>query len=156
MINHYPARAYPGLCLFLLLGLPGVGVVGAQTGAWQVIAGTHRFQVELAFDNASRQRGLMHRVYLAPTAGLLMRFPRPAQAPVWMKNVRIPLDVVWIDDQGYVVDRKTLPVCQGDPCPSYYPKAAARFVLEVNAHHFPLDIGDRVEIMDAGGESRIN
>ncbi len=47
----------------------------------------------------------------------------------------------------------TLPVCQADPCQTYSPKMPARYVLEVTAGSFPLNIGDRVEIMRASSDS---
>ena len=52
----------------------------------------------------------------------------------WMKNTLIPLDILWIDQGRRVVHaRHDVPPCQADPCPSYDPGVAAKYVLEVAA-----------------------
>ena len=44
--------------------------------------------VELALDEASRERGLMHRTRLDPDAGMLFVFPDVDERFFWMKNWR--------------------------------------------------------------------
>ena len=90
--------------------------------------------LELALTNREKALGLMYRDNLAADAGMLFVFDNDALLPFWMKNTFIPLDLVWLDASGRVVDvRADVQPCREDPCPSYSPAAPARTVLEVNA-----------------------
>ena len=64
--------------------------------------GGARFAVEIADDEAERARGLMFRDRLAAGAGMLFVYDRPQPVAFWMKNTRIPLDMVFINDRGQV------------------------------------------------------
>jgi hypothetical protein len=88
--------------------------------------------LEIANTDELRAQGLMYRDHLAPDAGMLFFFPSDGFYAFWMKNTRIPLDMIWIDANRRVVDVRieALP-CKADPCPSYPPKGNARYVLEV-------------------------
>ena len=119
----------------------------------RLLAGDHEFILELARTADSKRTGLMHRPDLAPAHGLLMMFHYDQRVPIWMKNVRFPLDVVWISADGVVVDKMTLPVCVPPDCEIFRPRRPARFVLEVGGGIFPLNRGDKVEIFNASGDS---
>jgi len=93
-----------------------------------------RVQVDLAIKDDERALGLMFRDSLPAGSGMLFVFPENERWPFWMKNTFIPLDLVWLDGSGLVVDvRADVQPCRSDPCPSYTPVARARAVLEVNA-----------------------
>ena len=93
-----------------------------------------RIVLELAISDQERERGLMYRDLLAANSGMLFLFAGDEAWPFWMKNTFIPLDLVWLDPAGTVVDvRAAVQPCRSDPCPSYRPVAKARAVLEVNA-----------------------
>jgi uncharacterized membrane protein (UPF0127 family) len=89
---------------------------------------------ELARTAAERARGLMFRRSLPADAGMLIVFPESGRHAIWMKNCRFPLDLVWLDSTGGVVDVATsAPPCGGNTCPLYWPARAASSVLELNA-----------------------
>jgi uncharacterized protein len=107
--------------------------------------GTHAFQVEIADDDATRERGLMNRRYMAADRGMLFEFDRDAPVSFWMKNTYIPLDMIFISRAGVVTNI----VADGEPLserviPSGPPCAA---VLELNggaAAAIGLKVGDKV------------
>lgn len=66
--------------------------------------GTHRFQVWVAADDRSRTRGLMFVRELPADRGMLFLFEWPQPAAFWMKDTYIPLDLVFIDPTGRVLN----------------------------------------------------
>jgi uncharacterized membrane protein (UPF0127 family) len=88
--------------------------------------------VEVVADPETRALGLMHRPSLRPDRGMLFIFPNVDTHSFWMKDTLIPLDMIWIDASSRVVDVKAnVPPCTADPCPSYPPAGAAKYVLEL-------------------------
>ena len=130
------------LLLLLALGCGGASVSG--TGAAEPPAANDAnppsvifpdgfvVRVEIAANSELRAQGLMHRDALRPGTGMLFFFPGDSAYSFWMKNTRIPLDIIWIDSSKRIVDVKhDVPPCVADPCPSYHPAGPARYVLEV-------------------------
>jgi uncharacterized membrane protein (UPF0127 family) len=61
-------------------------------------------------------------------------FDRDDILSFWMKNTLIPLDIIWFDAGGRIVDsRADAQPCRADPCPKYTNRLPARAVLLVNA-----------------------
>jgi uncharacterized membrane protein (UPF0127 family) len=91
-------------------------------------------RVEVVADDESRAQGLMYRDHLPPGAGMLFFFKEMGEYPFWMKNTRIPLDMIWIDANKRIAHiTPDVPPCQIDDCPSYPPNAPSLYVLEVAA-----------------------
>ena len=63
----------------------------------------------------------MYREQLASQSGMLFVFEEEKIYPFWMKNTKIPLDMIWIDKTGTIIDIQTAQLCKEDPCPSYIP-----------------------------------
>ena len=90
--------------------------------------------LEVVADQESRAEGLMYRDQLRPDHGMLFVFPEDGEYAFWMKNTKIPLDMIWIESTKRVAHVKhDVPPCYIDDCPSYPPGAQARYVLEVAA-----------------------
>lgn len=66
-------------------------------------SGEHRFMVEIADDEAERQRGLMERPPLADDRGMLFQFPDVQERGFWMRNTPSSLDIIYIDPRGRIV-----------------------------------------------------
>lgn len=96
----------------------------------------HRYSVELALDAASQQRGLMFRDDMPADHGMLFVFDRPNVQTFWMKNCRMPLDILYFDQNYKLVSvQQRVPPC-GDAdgnCPVYPSTGPAQYVLELNA-----------------------
>jgi uncharacterized protein len=107
--------------------------------------GKHRFTVELAETPAQMERGLMFRRELAPDAGMLFDFKTPTMATMWMRNTLIPLDMLFVDGQGRIVNIHERAVPQSDAIIAA--AAPVRAVIELNggtAARLGIRPGDRV------------
>ena len=89
--------------------------------------------VEVAITPEDRQRGLMERDLLEKDNGMLFVFSEEDAYSFWMKNMKISLDIIWINADGNVVYFvEGAPPCVQSPCQTYSPNADALYVLEVN------------------------
>lgn len=115
-------------CLLLVLSGCAAG------GSWVELDG-HRYTVEIADDESERARGLMFRDALAADRGMLFIHEREEPQAYWMKNTRIPLDILYFDSARRLVSQqRDVPPCSlGDACPPYPSGVPARYVLELNA-----------------------
>jgi uncharacterized membrane protein (UPF0127 family) len=106
-----------------------------SAGQPTVVLRGERFVVEIADDFDERQRGLMFRDRMDADAGMLFLFEKQEPQAFWMKNTRIPLDILYFDAQWKLVgwSLNTPPCSLGDQCPPYPSQAPARYVLELNA-----------------------
>lgn len=105
------------------------------------------FNVELATTSEEQERGLMERENLPADSGMLFVYQSEGDYPFWMKNTKIPLDMIWIDKDFKVVFIVTAEPCLSDPCPVYDPQKQAKYVLELNAgtaQNINLKEGDEV------------
>ncbi|HTZ37548.1 MAG TPA: DUF192 domain-containing protein [Stellaceae bacterium] len=131
-----PLRRPILVLLVLLAALPG----GLQAWALERFAtaelsiatarGTQRFTVELALSEPQMEQGLMFRRSLAPDAGMLFDFKTPTTATMWMKNTLIPLDMLFLDERGRIIDihERAVPLSTD----VIAPRAPARYVVELN------------------------
>jgi uncharacterized protein len=102
--------------------------------AYRVTVGNVTVYAEAADTFAEREMGLMNRTYLNEDAGMLFIFPTPQQQSFWMKNMRIPLDIVFITADNHVLEiYASVPPCTGDPCTLYTSSAPIQYALEVNS-----------------------
>lgn len=126
--------------------LPGLQPFGA--GSLTVYIGDVPVHVEVADTPEARERGLSGRVSLPPDDGLLFIFPEADYHRIWMKDMRFPIDVIWISEDLRVLGVTSSLLPETYPR-RFEPPSPARFVLEVNAHFsesFGIRPGDEVDI----------
>lgn len=119
---------------------PGPGCVAdgpPQTGlpteqiAFNTATGPKRFTVQIAADEPSREKGLMFVRRMADDTGMIFDFKTPGPQAFWMHNTYIPLDLIFIQDDGKVLKiARNAPTCSDVPIPSGGP---VRTVVELNA-----------------------
>ncbi len=94
------------------------------------------FDVELALSQSQIEKGLMFRNSLGEKQGMLFVFPEQGDYGFWMKNTKIPLDIIWINENSEVAFiSENAQICENgnDLCPVIKPGKNAKYVLEINA-----------------------
>ncbi len=107
--------------------------------------------VELAQNTSQWEKGLSHRTALADKTGMLFIFPEAHVPLFWMKNMRFPIDIIWLADQTVVDITHSAPVDQSDRPPTYSPRIPVNMVLEVPAgwsESHGIKLGDSIKILD--------
>jgi len=116
---------------------------------WVEVKGK-RFVVAIADDDESRARGLMFVDSLPQDQGMLFLFRREEPRAFWMKNTRIPLDIIYLNKDFTVVDIiKNAKPCRSSRCVSYPSKHPTQYVLELNggmSDQLGLVVGDAIVV----------
>ncbi len=90
----------------------------------------HRFEVELAETPEQQQLGLMHRESMAGDKGMLFIFSQESNLGFWMKNTLIPLDMLFIDEDGFI--NHIHPMAKPLDLTTVRSTSPAKAVLEIN------------------------
>lgn len=105
--------------------------------------------VTVADEHAERLRGLSGVAKLDDFEGKLFIFDEDAKHGIWMKDMLIPLDILWINSNLEVIhiEENVLPSTYPDQI--FAPPSDARFVLELNAYFvrsINVVVGDRLNL----------
>ncbi|MEM6258563.1 MAG: DUF192 domain-containing protein [Planctomycetota bacterium] len=117
------------------------------------------FSLELALDHASRIQGLSDRKSIAEDGGMLFIFPRPVQTMFQMRRCYVPIDVVFIDEDGYIDSLHAMQVIEPIGSPRWknpasgYPTAGPiLYAIELaggKIEELGLRRGEKVELPEA-------
>ena len=104
-------------------------------------------QVEIADTEAAREYGLMNRTSMPQDHGMLFIFDYQSTVSFWMKDTLIPLDMVFLDSNGRIVDiyKNATPLSED----VYTAKSPSKYVVELNGGYcdrYGIKIGDNVSI----------
>ncbi|UWU48197.1 hypothetical protein APLC1_2986 [Limnospira platensis C1] len=116
----------------------------------KAMIGDREIQLEVARTPEQQTLGLMFRTFLPDNRGMLFVFARPEFAQFWMKNCKIPLDMIFMRD-GVVryIQVNALP-CEAEPCPTYGPtNVMVDKVIELRGgltEELGLQLGDRISV----------
>ena len=108
-------------------------------------SGVHPFSVELATNDAERERGLMDRKELPEGHGMLFDFEHEVPVAFWMHNTYIPLDMLFIRADGRIlrIAENTEPLSDR-LVPSGGPVRAVLEVIGGTSRKLGIAPGDRV------------
>jgi len=111
-----------------------------------------QIRVEVMTKQADMMRGAMFRESLAPDRGILFVHGSSGLYKYWMYQVRIPLDILWLDMNRQIVEiSPNTPPCPSQSakeCPGFGGNKMAIYVLELPggaASRFGLRVGDAVK-----------
>lgn len=108
-----------------------------------------KITVDIADTMATRAKGLGGRDGLNNNQGMLFIFNNSAYQTFWMMGMRIPIDIIWLQDDKIVDITENTPAPRAGELnlPTYKPSQKANKVLELKAgwvEQFKVKIGDRV------------
>jgi uncharacterized membrane protein (UPF0127 family) len=117
--------------LLLVAFLTGCAERGPNSGLPTVDMqiGSQTYTLEIANNDATRQRGLMERDSVPADHGMIFVFPDERELGFWMKNTRIPLDIIYLDANGRVVSVHQMKPYDRTNVPSDGP---AKYAIELN------------------------
>lgn len=99
----------------------------------ELTAGFHRIEAEVAVDQSSQAKGLMHRRSMPANHGMLFVFSRTNRHCMWMRNTLLPLSVAFLDAQGKIINIEDMqPETEDNHCAA----SPARYALEMNIGWF--------------------
>jgi uncharacterized membrane protein (UPF0127 family) len=116
------------LALLVLATLP----LWRQTDRKHMQINDHTVILDVASTPTAQAKGLGGRLSLLPDHGMLFSFKEDATRCFWMKDMRFPVDIVWLDAQHHIRH------IQSDVSPRSYPHTfcppvPTRYVIELNA-----------------------
>jgi uncharacterized membrane protein (UPF0127 family) len=135
---------------FLLFFLIFLFYISQKSGEIKIVKIAGRdIKVELAQTREIQEKGLSGREGLALNTGMLFVFEKPGKYYFWMKDMKFPIDMIWIDEQMKVIfiKKDAKPIL---PLQNFGPDANSKYVLEVNANFSEennLQIGDEVKFI---------
>ena len=92
------------------------------------------FDVHTAVTPKEWSRGLQHRAHMAANEGMLFIYPKAHRLSFWMKDTLLPLDILFFDSDGALINvYHDVQPCRSQPCPIYPSGGPAQYVLEFNA-----------------------
>ncbi len=126
----------------------------------QVKIAGREFWLELAADHPTRLRGLGGVTEIARDGGMLFVFPDARGRAFVMRDCLVPIDILFLDKDGYITAMHTMPVeePQGedesdfeyeDRLTRYSSRLAAQFAIEIRGglkDELKVNVGDRIPL----------
>lgn len=109
------------------------------------------FIVDVAVTGKEKEIGLGGRDMLTAHRGMLFVYDHKERYPFWMRNMKFPIDIIWIADTTIVDITKNVPVSDKpvEQLPIYHPVVPVDKVLEITAglsETYGFAVGDTVKI----------
>ncbi len=125
---------------------------GLRTVSMQI--GDKPFTLEVADNEFNQEHGLMQRDSMPDLHGMVFVFPDEAERFFYMKNTRIPLDILFLDHNGKIVSTATMTPYDLSLVPS---NAPAKYAIELNAGAIKqtgVKVGQTLKIPDDAREPK--
>jgi uncharacterized membrane protein (UPF0127 family) len=126
------ALALLALCLIAAHPYRTKAVVPAPNTFTTGTFGGTSLELEIAQSDEAEEKGLGGRSDVPDNYGMLFVFPVDGDYGFWMKDMQVPLDIFWLDDNGHVITLKES-IDPGTYPSVFYPTEDVRYVLETRA-----------------------
>ena len=117
-----------------------------------VLINNQKYNLELASTIPQKTKGLMDRTSLCPNCGMIFTSNFEMPQAFWMKNTKIPLDIIFLDKNGTVINIEVAtpqPDTPDSQLKLYRSLKPAQFVIELNAgdsSRLLLVPGDKIDL----------
>jgi hypothetical protein len=109
----------------------------------------HVFSLFLARTSQEQEIGLAKFNKIDKNQGMLFIFQKSDYYSFWMKNMRFPIDIIFINKDKVVDIFQRVPVSKSDNPPTYTTHEKADQVLEINSglsNEYKIKVGSEVKI----------
>ena len=124
------------LVFFAVLGSLGLWIYlhpeRLRNESYTTLKDNSSFTIEIVDTPASEAQGLSGRVNVPHDYGMLFVFPDDEAYGFWMKDMLVPLDMIWLSDKGEIVGIEDSVTPESYPH-VFYPPEPVRYVLETRA-----------------------
>lgn len=114
----------------------------------------YELSAEIPVTGELMSKGLSVKNQLRENESMLFVFEEPLRHTFWMKDMKFPIDIIWIDSNGKIVhiEENLMPCPLVLICPSYAPNADSQYVLETIAgfaqrHNISLGTTIKIELL---------
>lgn len=130
-----PQTAYflIGGFVVLIIALVAAYIVNNFVPTTPLRLGSGVYSLRIADTDAERAQGLSGVEKLASNEGLLMKYDGDGKWGIWMKDMKIPLDIVWLDKDKVVVYIVKGASPELGTTMTFEPKSPARYIVELPA-----------------------
>lgn len=120
-----------------------------------ITIGDHSFKVTTATSQQEREIGLSKTKSLSQDQGMIFLFEKPDYYSFWMKNMKFPVDIIYINKDAIVtIKNNAQPPKDNKESPIIYtPTAPADRILEIQAglsEKYNFKNGDRIKYENLG------
>jgi uncharacterized membrane protein (UPF0127 family) len=134
------------VCGFILFGNKSNSCKENYRNDKRVTINGHILKTQVAKTEVDREKGLGSKKCIEDNQAMLFEFEESGYYPFWMKDMKFPIDIIWLDSNKKVVTTKT------NILPSTYPRTftntkPAQYVLELKAGNTNnLDISNKTNV----------
>lgn len=122
-----------GAVIFLVLGVAVFFIVSRMSPPTTLYLGSGIFDSRVAYTQAQREKGLGGVEVLLPNQAMIFTYPSNDEWKIWMKDMKIPIDIVWLDESKKVIYIVKNVQPEEGTSTIYMPKSDAQYVVELPA-----------------------
>lgn len=133
--------------------MPIGGLFNAKNKNPNIVIDNHIFTLLVAQTDQEKNTGLSNKTTLPKDTGMLFIFNSPLNIPFWMKNMKFPIDIIFIADNKILRILSNVPIpaegANDDEIPKYTSLTPYNNVLEITAglaKEYKFKVGDSVKI----------
>ncbi len=107
--------------------------------------------VQIAKTPRQIEKGLGGQNSISEKEGMLFIMPSAKRYLFWMKDMKFPIDIIWIYNNNIIDINKNIPISNNSDLPVYKSIIHANYVLEVKSgfsDRYKIKVGDAVEGLD--------
>ena len=141
---------FPSSCLLYAEASSIAYALAFQNNRIKVSINGYEILADIAISTEQKAKELSINDNMKEDEGMLFVYDRPSRQAFWMKDMKFPIDIIWLDVRGSEVhiEDGLKPCIPSLTCPTYSPDMEAQYVLETAAgftNKHQLTIGTHVD-----------